>query len=505
MWDWPEADTVEAVFAETDEPADDLLVTTSGGARAYVQAKFRLLLSESATSQLGSAIGQLVRQFRRLQPQAGSNDRLVLAVGPTSSAPVREHLPRILTRVRALPASQPISAIAKNNVEHDVLRTLLAHVEREWNNEAGSAASDVELRAFLQQMRVSVHDLYDDGSDIREAKTLLRQSVLKHSAQAGVVFDALVSTTVGFSAAQTGTDRIGAQAALARLGIELRAVPSYRSDVGKLVAHSQRTVQHLERFGSIAGEGGTAVTIERTAPAALRRAIRQRSVVVTGDPGAGKSATLFEFARAAMTDGRNVVVLASDQLAAASLGELRQELGLEHEVVDVLINWPGVNPAFLVVDALDAARGEHTQQTLLDLIGRVGAHAKRWRIGASIRRFDLRYNQDLQALFGSRHETSEEAFRSAEFPNLSHFNVPLLSDEELSQLQTLAPSLHAIVGGASTELRSLLRVPFNLRLLAEADHARRRPCRTGSGHHPVATLGAVLAASRLAAERRRCS
>ena len=121
----------------------------------------------------------------------------------------------------------------------------------------------------------------------------------------------------------------------------------------------------------------------------------------------------------------------------------------------------------MVVDALDAARGEHTQQTLLDLIGRAGAHAKRWRIGASIRRFDLRYNQDLQALFGSPASVAGGTFRSAEFPNLSHFNVPVLSDEELGQLQTLAPSLHSIVDGAGAELRSLLRVPFNLRLLAE--------------------------------------
>ena len=347
VWDWPESETVDAVFAETDEPADDLLITNSDGAQAYVQAKFRLLLSESATSQFGSAIGQLVRQFRRRHPHAPSNDRMVLAVGPTSSAPVRDHLPRILARVRALPLSQPISAAAKNTVEQNALRILLAHVEREWRSDAGSAPSDSDVRAFLRAMWISVHDLYDGGSELREAKALLRQSVLKQPAQAGVVFDALVSAAVGFSAAQTGTDRIALQAELTRLGIELRAAPSYRHDLEKLIAHSQRTVEHLERFASIAGEGGTAVAIERTAPLALRRAVDQRSVVVTGDPGAGKSATLFEFARAVIADGRDVVVLASDQLAAASLGELRQELGLEHEVVDVLINWPGVNAAYL--------------------------------------------------------------------------------------------------------------------------------------------------------------
>lgn len=467
IWDWPETDTLEAVYAETDQPADDLLVETSGGARAYVQAKYRLLLSESASSQFGGAVGQVVRQFRRSQRPAPSNDRLVLAVGPTSSAPVREHLPRILVRARALPMSQPISATAKNKEEQKALATLLAHLEREWSNDAGSAPSDAEVRAVLRRLRVSVHDLYDDGAEIREAKTLLRQSVLKEPNQAGVVFDSLVAAAVGSSADQIGTNRVSLQSELTGLGIALRAAPSYRSDLEKLVAHSQRTVQQLERFASVAGAGGMAVTIERTAPTALRQAVDQRSVVVTGDPGAGKSATLFEFARTAIAEGRDALVLASDTLAAASLGELRQELGLQHDILDVLINWPGAEPAYLVVDALDAARGEHTQQTLLDLIGAAGAHAERWRIAASIRRFDLRYNQNLKALFGSRQRESVDAFQSAEFGSLSHFNVPVLSDEELGQLQTLAPSLHRIVDGAGVELRSLLRVPFNLRLLAE--------------------------------------
>jgi hypothetical protein len=60
--DWPEASTFHSVYAETGEAVDALLVTNSLGARAYVQAKLRLDLSEDAESPLGSALGQFVDQ-----------------------------------------------------------------------------------------------------------------------------------------------------------------------------------------------------------------------------------------------------------------------------------------------------------------------------------------------------------------------------------------------------------------------------------------------------------
>jgi hypothetical protein len=468
LWDWPEGGTFEAVYAETEQPTDDLLVRNSAGAEAYVQAKYRLESSPRADSPFASAIGQFVRQVRGGRVPGHADDRLVLGIGPTSTAPVRDHLPRILTRLRGLRPTQPISSAAVNAAETKILEVLLEHLRREWLRDAGSAASDDDERALLGQLRVSVHDLYGDGAAIREAKGFLRGSVLRQPGGAGAVFDALISAAASFGVDQTGVNRIGLQDTLTRLDIELRAVPSYRGDIDKLIAHSGRMLRHLQQFASVLGKHDAPITIERTASTALADVLERRSVVVTGDPGAGKSATLFEFGRGAIAGGRDVLVLVSDTLAAASLGDLRQELGLEHDLVDVLVNWPGVQAGFLVIDALDAARGEHTQQTTLDLIGVVGVHAKRWRIAASIRRFDLRYNQDLLALFAGpgSGSLSEAAFRSSEFPNLSHFNVPVLSEEELGQLETLDPGLHSIVSGAGHELRALLRVPFNLRLLA---------------------------------------
>lgn len=83
---------------------------------------------------------------------------------------------------------------------------------------------------------------------------------------------------------------------------------------------------------------------------------------------------------------------------------------------------------------------------------------------ASIRKFDLRYSQELQQLFLG--EPSAE-FRDPEFMGIRHLNVPRLSDEELAQIPPQSPALQALITNAPQELQELLRVPFNLRLMAE--------------------------------------
>ncbi|MFN8164539.1 MAG: hypothetical protein U0R26_12095, partial [Solirubrobacterales bacterium] len=116
----------------------------------------------------------------------------------------------------------------------------------------------------------------------------------------------------------------------------------------------------------------------------------------------------------------------------------------------------------------DAARGEGTQQTLLDLIAATQTTTSRWSVAASVRRFDLRYNHKLRDLFPvDRAAPIPNAYTLAEFGSIRHLAVPELSDDELGQLKGIAPALHALLEGAPQDLRNLARVPFNLKLLAE--------------------------------------
>ena len=86
---------------------------------------------------------------------------------------------------------------------------------------------------------------------------------------------------------------------------------------------------------------------------------------------------------------------------------------------------------------------------------------------ASIRKFDLRYSQELKQLFSGDSPTTLEEFADPEFHSIRHLNVPRLSDEELAQIGHQSPELQQLIDGAPQELRELLRIPFNLRLMAE--------------------------------------
>jgi hypothetical protein len=466
LWDWPEAEVFESVASETEEPTDDLLVRNSGGGRAFLQAKFKVQLREQPGSPLGSALTQFVQQYRGFAGGPSSNDRLVLMTGPETSASIRQDLPRILERVRGLASDALLASAAVNREEERILGVISAHLSRVWKAATGSDPSDGDLKAICRLMRVSVFDLYNDGAQVQQAQGFLRTSVLTEASEAGKLWEALVKRGAQLAVAQARVDRQLLQKELSDLGFALQGTRSYRADIEKLGAHTSRTIERLSSLASIRGDDGEQIKIPRDAPEALGRILESQSVVVTGDPGAGKSATLYELV-SALRDGRDVVVLASDSLGASSLGELRSELNLDHDVLDVLDNWPGTEPAFLVVDALDAARGASTQEALIELIGAVVVRPSRWRVGAAIRRFDLRYSTALQALFGSSSPVADAVYQSPEFSGLSHFNVPLLTDEELAQLEQLAARLHGVISNGTSELKELARVPFNLRVLAD--------------------------------------
>jgi hypothetical protein len=113
---------------------------------------------------------------------------------------------------------------------------------------------------------------------------------------------------------------------------------------------------------------------------------------------------------------------------------------------------------------LDAARSEASAQTFYDLISLTLQLPSRWRVVASIRRFDLRHHTRLQHLFEGRPPTE---YNLTEFNNLNHFNVPLLSVEEWLQIPSQSPELAKLLVEAGENLLLLLRVPFNLRLAGE--------------------------------------
>jgi hypothetical protein len=486
-WGWSRDITIESVRSETGEDVDDILVSTSGPAKAYVQAKHSVTLSTGATSPFGKAIRDFVRQYLASRDGADGHapldpeqDRLVLAVGSDTAGSVRKHLRKLLDRLTNWRTDRSLTEAPANEHETKALVAVLNHVNAGFREQTGVDPDDTDVRALLRMLRITPYAFGADGADERAALHALRTSVVADPERAGDAWNAICQETIDNTAGQSGLDRRAAQLVLQRESIELQAPRSYRDDIAKLGSHTRGVVVVLRELSDIALYDGR-IKISRAAPSALQTFLETTSCVLIGDPGAGKSATLYELVHNTVTGGADVVAFAADRLGSASLGGLRIELGLKRDIVEVLANWP-TEQGLLVIDALDAARGDRTQDALLDLIAETRRLAPRWRVVASIRRFDLRYNPRLKQIFAGA-PLADQAYADAEFAGLAHFNVAELTVNELAQLATDAPTVHAFLQTANDELKRLVLVPFNLRLLAQlldeqVDLAKLHPIRT---------------------------
>lgn len=253
-------------------------------------------------------------------------------------------------------------------------------------------------------------------------------------------------------------------------------------DVERLRRVTASHLEHLAQHASLpVGQG---LELVRSVGDILRQRAESGSLFVIGAPGSGKSGAIYRLAKDLTAVGRDVVVLAADLLTATGRGGLREELDISLDLVDALASWKGGESAFLIIDALDAARGREALTVLLEVIESIALRGGRWRVVASVRTFDLRHNPDLQAAIPAKRAASDEPYIEAEFASVRHVAVGDLSDPELESLAEAAPNVHDFLDTATPRLRDLLRVPFNLRLLSallerdQIDHHRLHNLRT---------------------------
>lgn len=473
LWGLGHQVTLDYIGCETEHPIDDIFIVTSNRDFIFVQVKHTLQLTTGSDSALASAIDQFVRQFLISQdgPAGGTlrrlldaeRDRFVLLVGPESSAPIREVLPRVLRMIRSLQAGQRLDTLTLNRKEKRVAGVIQAHIATSWERHRSPRPSDEHFRALLSMVRIQVLDVDEGGSGEREARDLLRSSVLHDHLRDDQAWSALVQTCGSFASTRTGGDRAALQHTLIDSGIPVREPRSYRDDIQQLRAHSRKAVIELADLSRIR-VGSDEVKIRRQSTDALLDAVESGSLVVVGGPGAGKTGALHDLGESLVDGGRDMIFLSVDRLGAESASALRDELLISHELVDTLVNWHGPGPAFLIIDALDAARSDRQVKTLRDLIAQTSRMTSRWTIVASIRKFDLRYNREIGQLFVG---TPPTPFLDTDFANVRHINIPKFDREELDQIPAQSRDLGKLVDKPGSELYEMLRVPFNLRLLAE--------------------------------------
>ncbi len=461
-WSLPVETRLTKISFETQNVVDDIVCETSNGGHLFIQAKCSLGLDDA----FEKAGAQLVEQFLAtpgsqaagLRRKLDKNrDRLCLVTNSEATAPIKVHLASILQRIEPAPAN--VSEVALSEREKDTLKRVLLKLKNKWKPEPG----DQDVVLFLQFLRVSILDLELGQTDARTALTQLRNSVLAEPDQALSCWDTLCTFCHTCTTNHECFDHTRLQSHLLKQGFKLKAKPSYQKDIDRLVKESEGIRRRLSSYSKLENAG--AFSIARDCHQTIRQRAQEGNLLVTGDPGAGKSGALYQFVEAELANGKDVVVLSVERIGARSLSVLRSELGLEHDFATILENIPGVEPAYLVLDGLDAARDGSILQMLEDLIDEVG-RIERWRVVATIRCYELRYSS-LARWFSRRGENEPSEHFNKDCKECRHVYVSALTPNELAQLRVAAPNLHELVSGAGPELRKLLETPFNLNLAAE--------------------------------------
>jgi hypothetical protein len=457
--------TPEWVRFETEAPIDDLLVKTSDGGFVAIQAKTTATLSDDVGSPLGKTVAQFVRHWLVSNQGDGSmewnrpldpaRDRLVLAVSPQASAQVRDDLPAALRL-----ASQPGGG-ALNQAQQRAYEVFTTLVERAWGSITKDPLDDVLLADLSKLVIVFVFD----GA---RGPALAGGSLVKAFGadfDASAAFTALTDLSGRLMKERGGGDLATWRNLLAGNGIALGAAPEYRDDIEALKRHSKRISEVLGAYEKIEVQSGAPLTVQRDCQCAVEAAVRSGPLLIIGEPGAGKSGVLNALAKTLSASGADVLELAVDRYSVESLEGLSLELGLKRPLLEVLEAWDGTDPAYVIVDALDATRGGRGEGVFRSLIERVLELKGRWNVVASIRNFDLRMGQQFRALF--KGTPPERSLADPTFAGVRHIQVPPWSEAEFDQLLRQAPALAACLAQAPARLRDLAMVPFNTRLLSE--------------------------------------
>jgi signal recognition particle GTPase len=477
LWNLPADVNLKFLRCETDQPVDDLLIGTSKDGHAFVQVKHNLKWGTNTQSELGKTIDQFIRQFlsyrsetlvKRLweRPLDVNRDRLVLITNSGCSPKIREKLPSLLSKIRELPSSQEISDAGSNSKEaQEILETVVNLLTTIWQSIEGDEPTDDEKRQILNLIRIQILDVDADRNDELQAKDRLRTSILAQPEHANLAWTSLIQICANLAVNQSVADQAALQAQLLSKGISLKSIRSYQKDIEQLRQYSNATSRALSEFSEIR-VGDETVKIHRPVTQALKNAAEKGSLLVIGEPGAGKSGAIYDFAQALQNENRDIVFLAVDRLEANTLNRLREDLDLDHSLDEVLRQWQGSETGWLVIDALDAARSGSSAKTLRELISATIKLSGRWRVVVSIRKFDLRYSPELQKLFRCESTVSSN-YHDPEFVNIRHINVSKLSDEELAEIRSQSERLAHFIDRTDDKLRELLTVPFNLRLMAD--------------------------------------
>lgn len=452
---------------ETGTGLDDIEVGLSDGSVILIQCKTRPALSSSAHSGLGSTIAQLVRfvvSSATSRPYVDSaRTSAVLAVA--TDAPASLNVLEAACRMFDTGGTWPEVYARVSESQRSALDILRAHADAEWSVQRGVVAPDDELARLAMLLHIVRFDASDNGSDLRECTRIVGTRLFGREEAGSTPVESLNGIVRRLVRSGAPADKEGLLRLLRAAGHEDLHSPMFDADIARLTNRTQTEVARLERHSRLSIDGG--VAIPRGCMPALKAAAEDGSLLVIGEPGAGKTGVLVALAQERLRSGLPTVFLSVDDLyGVTTLDDLRATFDLDAHVLDSLQNWPGSRPGLLIIDALDASRGGPSENLFARFIeDALRTLGERWSVLASIRTFDLRNGRRFrEAMVGT---PPSALFAEPGLETVRHFKIPRLGDDELAGLTQQSTQLGELLGNAPPSLRELLKNVFNLSIASE--------------------------------------
>lgn len=499
-----------AIRLETGTALDDIEVTQSDGGALLIQSKTTANLATGERAPLTKTGGQLATWMANAKAAAGAPD-------PTRSAAilaVKSDAARTLDDLEAgcrafdLGGRWAVTKLQRNAAQRSALDALETIVTAAWTAHCGVPPTDGDLADMARSFHLARFSMDEGDADWREASRLLGRHLYGCDAAGDTPLRDLRGIMRDLIGSGAPANRNGLLNALRRRGHVDTGAPRFEDDVARLKFATEAELGRLAAHGRLPVGGGVTITRECDAPMAA--AIVSGSLLVVGEPGAGKTGALVHAATALTEGSAFVAFLSVDRFPGVAIAaDLASELRLGHALIEVLAAVPGPGPKYLLIDALDAARGGPAEGVFASLIEQVRSElADEWVVVASIRTFDLRNGRRYRQSFAGA--PADAAHADATLGPVRHFLVPRLTDVDLATAGASCPQIEDLLASATPPLTQLLHNVFNLSLAMElmacgADPAEFAGIRTQSGlidtyeDARMPTTGMTRAAAEVAA------
>ena len=461
----------ERLEFETGKYLDDIAVYQDDGSEIHVQCKKKCPLGSSLDSAFGKTVQQVVQLLLDEETaKSGGNIEIVakkaVLVVSKCTAPM-EHLKKGLSYCRY---DDQISwdgikakLVGKEEKSWDTFGKVIeqALLARKQCCDQALASASIKAARIFHIVQLDVEN--SSGPEWSEVTEII-ESLYGNEESVSAVLNKLYSMIGEHSGTGNSFSHGGLLAALRDDGFNDIYSPRFDIDIRKLREQSNRMVERLSSHRFLLPDGR--IPIRRECMDALEKSIEEDNLLITGEPGSGKTGILTSIAQKKLQDRDPLVFLpVSEYTGIRTPHDLQQELHLKHPLIDVLTKWPGSAKGYLIIDALDASRGGEALNIFKGLIKDVmNSCAGRWIVIVSIQSFYIQHGKELRNLFSGEPPIPENV--ETNLDAVQHFRLPLLSCKELISLINTSPELKGIIPSDSSKTPSFLKNIFNLSLAA---------------------------------------